>query len=39
MVMMMLFKWRCHWRCDSHKVTHENSDGDFDGRHGDDVDR
>ena len=23
---------------DSHKVTHENSDSDFDGHHGDDVD-
>ena len=23
---------------DSHNVTHEHSDGDFDGHHGDDVD-
>ncbi|CAH3136999.1 unnamed protein product, partial [Porites lobata] len=23
---------------DTHKVTHENRDGDFDGHHGDDVD-
>ena len=45
MVVMIVTWW--WWSClngdaiadgDSHNVTHEHSDGDFDGHHGDDVD-